>query len=97
MSHQTVHVHYIPSSNPLITFCKDVYNITFFEDHEECYGKDIDIAARLLTKAKENSIAISETFYQKILNDLKNTGDKPDISCLRNVFGIYIKDFKGIP
>ena len=58
-----------------IHHCKDVYNITFFKGHNDYYGKDIDIAARLLTKAKENSIVNSETFYQKVLQDIEKTGE----------------------
>ena len=80
-----------------IHYCEDVYNITFFKGYDDYYGKDIDITARLLSKAKENTIVISDVFYQKVINDLSETGKPIDTGCLTNISGKYIEDFKGVP
>jgi class 3 adenylate cyclase len=80
-----------------IHYCEDVYNITFFKDHDDYYGKDIDLTARLLSKARENSIVVSESFYEKLLRDLDASGRDHDSGCLADISGIYIEDFKGVP
>ncbi len=80
-----------------IHYCEDAYNITFFQGYDDYYGKDIDITARLLTKAKENSIIFSEKFYQKVLLDLKEMSKPKNSGCMNKISGKYIEDFKGIP
>ncbi len=80
-----------------IHYCEEVYNITFFKGYNDYYGKDIDLTARLLSKAKENKIVISESFYQKVLQDLKNQGMAQNSEYLKYVSDKYIEDFKGVP
>ena len=80
-----------------IHYCEEVYDITFFKGYDDYYGKDIDITARLLSKAKENTIVISDVFYQKVIKDLKETGKPMDTGCLKNISSRYIEDFKGVP
>jgi class 3 adenylate cyclase len=77
-----------------IHYCEEVYNITFFKGYNDYYGKDIDLTVRLLSKAKENKIVISEPFYQKVLQDLKNQGMAQDSEYMKYK---YIEDFKGVP
>ena len=80
-----------------IHYCEEVYNITFFKGYNDYYGKDIDLTVRLLSKAKENKIVISEPFYQKVLQDLKNQGMAQDSEYMKYVSDKYIEDFKGVP
>lgn len=80
-----------------IHYCTEVYNITFFEGVNDYYGKDIDNSARLMTKAKGNRILMSESFYNKAFNDLKNSKNNGDGSVLDGISKTYVEDFKGLP
>lgn len=80
-----------------VHYCEDIYNITFLKDKNDFYGRDIDLAARLLLKAAESKIVISEVFYRHVLQDLEHNNKPIDTGCLKNVSKVYIEDFKGIP
>ncbi|PLX75751.1 MAG: hypothetical protein C0614_10700 [Desulfuromonas sp.] len=79
-----------------IHYCEDVYNITFFKECNDFYGRDIDLTARLMSKTKPNRIVMTETFYKKALNDYGEK-DYQASMCLSSVSEKYIEDFKGIP
>ncbi len=78
-----------------IHYCTEVFNITFFEGVNDYYGKDIDLSARLMTKAYENCIVMSEAFYQKVFNDYKKTQER--MSFLSGISDICTDHFKGVP
>lgn len=80
-----------------IHYCTDVYNITFLKGFNDYYGKDIDLTARLMTKARENRIVFSEKFYKKVRQDLKRMGLNRKETCIKGVSGKYLEDFKGVP
>jgi class 3 adenylate cyclase len=48
-----------------IHYCVNSYNISYNENNDY-YGIDIDLTARLMKKAEENKIVLSETFFQKV-------------------------------
>lgn len=79
-----------------IHYCTDAYNITFLEGTNDYYGRDIDLTARLTSKAKANRIVLSEAFYKKALADFNKN---PDVGgdVLDHVSKPYIDDFKGVP
>ena len=77
-----------------IHYCTEVYNITYFEHYNDYYGRDIDLAARLMTKAKIHRIVVSESFYNMVL---QSAGTKDATACLKSVSEKYIEDFKGVP
>ena len=70
-----------------IHYCEDAYNITFLENHNDYYGNGIDLTARLMSKAKEKRIVISEAFYQRAYQI------SPEH--FEGVSEKYIEDFKG--
>lgn len=80
-----------------IHYCTEVYNITFFEGYNDYYGQDIDLTARLMSKARENRIVMSEVLYQKILKDYNDKHKEKESQCLNAISGKYIEDFKGVP
>jgi len=80
-----------------IHYCTEVYNITFFKDANDYYGRDIDLTARLMTKAVENRIVLSEKFFVKVQNDLVNLGLPPDYGCLSKVSEKSLETFRGVP
>lgn len=80
-----------------IHYCTEVYNISFFKGANDYYGQDIDLTARLMNKSIANRIILSEKFYARVLNDLVTQNIDRENTCLRNLSGKYIEDFKGVP
>jgi class 3 adenylate cyclase len=80
-----------------IHYCTDVYNITFIEDHNDYYGRDIDLTARLMSKATSNRIVLSEKFYTKVINDLIEMNLQKEDTFVKLVSDKYMEDFKGVP
>lgn len=72
--------------------CEDSFNISFFEEHNDYYGKDIDFAARLNSIARSGEILISEEYYKKLLSE--NT---PAFSSFSELISDALHmDFKGV-
>ena len=80
-----------------IHYCRDVYNISFFKGANDYYGIDIDLTARLMFKAAENKIVMSERFCRKVKADLLSLSLPPDTGCMSKVSGRFAEHFKGIP
>lgn len=80
-----------------IHYCTEVYNITFFERANDYYGMDIDLTARLMSKAKANRIVMSEKFFIKVQNDMVDNNIRIENTSLAKVSPMYMEDFKGVP
>ena len=80
-----------------IHYCREVYNITFFEGKNDYYGSDIDLTARLMTKCIDNRIVMSEKFLIKVKNDMVTLGQSENAGCIRNVSEKFLENFKGVP
>ena len=80
-----------------IHYCTDVYNITFFEGVNDYYGTDIDTSARLMKKAQGNRIVMSETFYDKVMEDVETLNLDAAETIISEISKTYIEDFKGVP
>jgi class 3 adenylate cyclase len=78
-------------------YCTEVYNITFLKDYNDYYGKDIDMAARLMSKSARNRIVFSETFFRKAKEDLEKMAISVDQTCLGQASEPIEENFKGIP
>ena len=80
-----------------IHYCTEVYNITFFKGANDYYGQDIDLTARLMSKAKANRIVMSDKFYNKVKADYHNLYGERKNTCFDKISHKYIEDFKGVP
>jgi len=80
-----------------IHYCTDVYNITFFDGVNDYYGTDIDLSARIMKKAQQNSMVISEKFYQKVMGNIKMPDSETEGSILSKISKPFIENFKGVP
>ncbi len=80
-----------------IHYCTEVYNISYFEHANDYYGIDIDLTARLMSKAKANRIVMSEKFFTKVKNDLVDKNLRIENTSLANISPVYMEDFKGVP
>lgn len=80
-----------------IHYCTEVYNITFFKGANDYYGRDIDLTARLMTKAVENRIVLSERFYARVQNDLADLNLPERYGCVGKISGKFMEQFRGVP
>lgn len=80
-----------------IHYCTEVYNISFFEHANDYYGMDIDLTARLMTKARANRIVLSEKFFIKVKNDMIDHDVRIQDSIISGISPVYMEDFKGVP
>ncbi len=80
-----------------IHYCTEAYNITFFKGYNDYYGQDIDLTARLMSKASANRIVMTEVLYQKIKKDYEEFHKDQESQCLKFISEKYIEDFKGVP
>jgi class 3 adenylate cyclase len=78
-------------------YCTNVYNISFLKSYNDYYGKDIDMAARLMSKSGKNRIVFSEAFYEKAKTDLVNLNIPEELTCLKEASDSITESFKGIP
>jgi class 3 adenylate cyclase len=77
--------------------CTEVYNITFLKDYNDYYGKDIDMAARLMSKSAKNRIVFSEAFNIVAREELRNLNISIGNTCLDKASEPIAENFKGIP
>lgn len=70
-----------------IHYCKDVYEISFINPNKDFYGIGIDLTARLIGKASNNTIIVSDDYYRKINPGLFN-GLSITTTCTEKLKGI---------
>lgn len=80
-----------------IHYCTEVYNMTYFEKANDYYGMDIDLTARLMSKAKANRIVMSEKFFTKVKNDMIDQNIRIENTSIADISPVYMEDFKGVP
>ena len=80
-----------------IHYCTEVFNISFFQGTNDYYGRDIDLTARLMTKAIENRIVLSEQFYRVVMRDLTAFHLPSDSGCLTRISDKFLEQFRGVP
>ncbi len=76
-------------------YCTQAYNIAFTPGAADYYGKDIDLAARLLSKAESQEIVVNEPFFKKVKSDYESIGNKDQFTEVNEVIGPYFEYFKG--
>lgn len=52
-----------------ICYCEDVYHITFIENVDDYYGKDIDLTAKLMEDSNKDSIIMNKKFFEIIKSE----------------------------
>ena len=80
-----------------VHYCQEAFNITFLEGANDFYGSDIDLTARLMSKAVDNRIVISEVFYNKVRDDVLGKAQIIGDTVFNLISPKYLEDFKGIP
>jgi hypothetical protein len=78
--------------------CCDSFEMTFFKDKPDVYGKDIDLTARLMQKAEESEIVMNERYYKLLINDptvKDNLAANPEIKRIVGPEVTTLKGFEG--
>lgn len=80
-----------------ITYCQNVYEVSFLKGTRDYYGKDIDLTARLSSMAKEGEIFMNEPFVEQLRSNYRAPGrlkqDYPDVPSILGPFQEQIKGF----
>ena len=61
-----------------IAYCESAYRLSFLPGTEDVYGKDIDLTARLLSKACPRDVIMNETFVNMVKESLRTKGSNRD-------------------
>jgi len=80
-----------------INYCKEVYNISFWEGVNDYYGKEIDICARLIGKTVANRIILGEKFMEKLYQYIERNKHQKTAKIINQISEKYSENFKGIP
>jgi len=86
-----------PEVRIAVTFCEDAYEITFVKGTRDVYGKDIDLAARLLKKANPQELVMNDLFYLRakcVFAGLANKNEYREFSDIHGSWPEIIKGFK---
>lgn len=76
-------------------FCKEAYDITFFKDVPDIYGKDIDLTARLASLAESQEIVMNSDFVEKVRDEYKQILNKHQFPDVQRIIGPWYQRFKG--
>ncbi len=78
-----------------VTYCSNVYDITFIENTKDVYGKDIDLTARLLSIASSKEIIMNEEFVKRLKESYNRIGNKEQFPEVDLIVGPWPQKFKG--
>ena len=76
-------------------FCREAYEITFFPDYPDIYGKDIDLTARLASIAKPQEIVMNADYVSKLREEYARILNKHQFPDVPNIIGPVAENLKG--
>ncbi|MDO8476834.1 MAG: hypothetical protein Q7W02_11725 [Candidatus Rokubacteria bacterium] len=68
-------------------YCEESYDISFLPNARDVYGRDIDLAARLVAIAEEGEVVINAPFAHQIQADYGNVGNQDDFTEITRLVG----------
>jgi class 3 adenylate cyclase len=80
-----------------IAYCERAYRLSFLPGVEDIYGKDIDLTARLLSKALPREIVMNEAFVRILKHDFETDarGNQDQFPEVNRITGPVGEPFKG--
>jgi hypothetical protein len=78
-----------------IVYCENAYAISFVKGASDIYGKEIDLAARLIAEAKARQIVMGESFYHVLEPAYARYGSALQVPEFSKVIGPVTKRLKG--
>jgi hypothetical protein len=76
-------------------YCRDAYEITFIQNTNDIYGKDVDLAGRLLSIALEGEIIMNEPFVEHLRAACDESAIKNQFPDVAKIRGPWPQQFKG--
>ena len=76
-------------------YCRNVYNISFIEGNIDYYGKDIDLATRLLSKANSKEIVFNDEFFNRIRSEYDSISNKDNFPYIMTILGPFLERIRG--
>lgn len=76
-------------------FCREAYEITFFSDYPDIYGKDIDLTARLTSEAGPQELIMNSEFVERVQRSYAQTGNHLQFPDVPRIEGPIPKRFRG--
>jgi len=76
-------------------YCKDAYEITFIQNTNDIYGKDVDLAGRFVSIALEGEIMMNESFVEKVRTAYKESPIQNQFPDVQKIAGPWPQMFKG--
>ena len=78
-----------------IAYCENAYPLSFLRGVDDVYGKDIDLTARLLSKAQPREIVMNEPFARMVKADFDTAGNQDQFPEVGRIKGPFPEDLKG--
>ena len=79
-----------------VSYCKNIYNISFFKNRYDFYGSDIDLTARLFSIAADQEIIMNRAFYVQLKKEQSEIKDIDEpFSKKWKIYGPMPMRFKG--
>lgn len=79
-----------------VVFSVNVYSISFFPEVDDIYGKDIDLASRLMNVAKSKQLVMNKAFYDKVKSEYDLIGNQQQFACVDEI-SECLEEIKGYP
>lgn len=76
-------------------FCREAYEITFMRDYPDIYGKDIDLTARLLSKAESQEIIMNTEFVERVRRNYSQIANQHQFPDVPRINGPVLERFRG--
>lgn len=79
-----------------VSYCTNIYNISFFENRYDFYGTGIDFTSRLLSIASDQEIIMNNAFFNKLKKEQNRNEDIDEsFSEKWKIYGPMPMKFKG--
>jgi hypothetical protein len=79
-----------------ICYCENVYNITFIENSNDYYGKDIDLAARIMEDSEKDTIIMNKKFFNIIKTEYESISNRENFrDIIENIKELPPQKYKG--
>jgi len=78
-----------------VCYCADAYELSFLQNVPDVYGKDIDLTARLLSRAGAREVVMNEPFVLRLRDDFARAGNQEQYPEVSEVVGPWPEQLKG--
>jgi hypothetical protein len=70
-----------------LLFCSHAFELSFIRSRRDFYGKDVDLAARLISKAETGELVMNEAFVHRLRDEYLGIGNKEQFAQVEHLLG----------